>query len=85
MKFVYDEIVLRFGCPTEIITNRGNNFTTAILKSYFQLIGVKHVLTSTYHPRSNSVIERFNCLFGGILAKYVGDSTPNKWGVVRRY
>ena len=78
MKFVYDEIVLHFGCPTEIMTDRGNNFTTAMLKSYFKLIGVKYVLTSTYHPRSNGVIESFNRLFGDMLAKYVGHSTPNK-------
>jgi transposase InsO family protein len=78
-KFVYEEIVLNFGCPTEIITDRGNNFTTTMLNSYFKLIGIKHILTSAYHPRSNGAIERFNRLFGGMLAKYVGDNTINKW------
>ncbi len=80
-KFVYEEIVLNFGCPTEIITDRGNNFTTTTLNSYFKLIGIKHILTSAYHPWSNGVIERFNRLFGGMLAKYVGDNTINKWDV----
>jgi hypothetical protein len=78
-QFVYEEIVLKFGCPTEIITDRGNNFTTTMLNSYFKIIGIKHILTSAYHPRSNGVIERFNRLFGGMLAKYVGDNTINKW------
>ncbi|CAF3953002.1 unnamed protein product, partial [Rotaria sp. Silwood1] len=77
-KFVYQEIVLNFGCPTEIITDRGNNFTTAMLNSYFKLIGIKHILTSAYHPRSNGAIERFNRLFGGMLAKYVGDNVINQ-------
>jgi transposase InsO family protein len=78
-KFVYEEIVLNFGCPVEIITDRGNNFTTTMLNSYFKLIGIKHVLTSAYHPRSNGAIERFNRLFGGMLAKYVGDNAINQW------
>ncbi|CAF4320169.1 unnamed protein product, partial [Rotaria sordida] len=39
-KFVYDEIVLNFGCPTEIIPDRGNNFTQHMLNSYFKLIGI---------------------------------------------
>jgi transposase InsO family protein len=78
-KFIYQEIVLNFGCPTEIITDRGSNFTTATLNSYLKLIGVKHILTSAYHPRSNGVVERFNRLFGSMLAKYVGDNTINKW------
>ena len=50
-----------------------------MFNSYFKLIGIKHVLTSAYHPRSNGIIERFNRLFGGMLAKYVSDSTANKW------
>ncbi|CAF3434864.1 unnamed protein product [Rotaria socialis] len=78
-KFVYEEIVLNFGCPIEIITDRGQNFTTTMLNSYFKLIGIKHILTSVYHPRSNGAIERFNRLFGGMLAKYVGDNNINLW------
>ena len=30
-KFLNDDIVLNYGCPTEIITDRGNNFTTNML------------------------------------------------------
>ncbi|CAF3460611.1 unnamed protein product [Rotaria sp. Silwood1] len=78
-KFVYQEIVLNFGCPTEIITDRGNSFTTAMLNSYFKLTGIKHILTSAYYPRSNGATERFNRLFGGMLAKYVGDNVINQW------
>ncbi|KAG0772324.1 hypothetical protein G6F62_013007 [Rhizopus arrhizus] len=30
VKFIYEEIVLRFGCPDEIITDRGANFMSKI-------------------------------------------------------
>ena len=78
-KFVYEMIVLNFGCPSEIITDRGNHFTADLLTSYFRLIGVKHVLTSAYHPRSNGVLERFNRLFNNMLAKYVGTNDVHTW------
>jgi hypothetical protein len=78
-KFLHEEIVMRFGCPTEIITDRAPNFTTATLRAYMRTLGVKHVLTSAYHPRSNGVVERFNRLFGGMLSRYVGDSNVNQW------
>ena len=35
-RFIYKEIVLNFGCPTEIITDRGNNFTTTTLNAYLK-------------------------------------------------
>ncbi|CAF4287188.1 unnamed protein product [Rotaria sordida] len=74
-----DGIVFNFGCPTEIITDQDNNFTTNILNSYFKLISIKHILICAYHPWSSGVIERFNRLFGGMIAKHVADNTINKW------
>ncbi|CAF1213767.1 unnamed protein product [Rotaria sordida] len=78
-KFLNDDIVLNFGCPTEIITDRGNNFTINISNSYFKLIGIKYILISAYHSWSSGVIERFNHLFDSMIAKYVADNTINKW------
>lgn len=78
-QFIYHEIVLHFGCPVEILTDRALNFTTATLNSYLKLLGIKHILTSAYHPRSNGAIERFNRLFGSMLAKYVGTGSINQW------
>ncbi|CAF4379663.1 unnamed protein product, partial [Rotaria sordida] len=41
---VCDEIVLNFGCPTEIIPDRENHFTKNMLNSYFKLIGIISIL-----------------------------------------
>ncbi|CAF0920704.1 unnamed protein product [Rotaria sordida] len=50
-----------------------------MLNSYFKLIGIKYILISAYHSWSSGVIERFNHLFDGMIAKYVADNTINKW------
>jgi hypothetical protein len=70
--FIYDEIVLRFGCPSEIFTDRGANFNSLLVNAYLKKVGAHHRLTSAYHPRTNSKAERFNGVFKNMLRKYSG-------------
>ncbi|CAF2054193.1 unnamed protein product [Rotaria magnacalcarata] len=55
-----------------------SNWAVTLLNLYFTLIGIKHTLTSAYHQRSDNVIEKFNRIFDGVSAKYVGDNDINK-------
>ncbi|KAG1177351.1 hypothetical protein G6F36_010832 [Rhizopus arrhizus] len=71
VKFIYEEIVLRFGCPDEILTDRGANFMSKVVKQYISKIKSKHNLTSAFHPRSNGKCERLNQTFKKMLTKYV--------------
>ncbi|KAG1177838.1 hypothetical protein G6F36_010757 [Rhizopus arrhizus] len=71
VKFIYEEIVMRFGCPEEIISDRGANFMSKIVKQYIKKIKTKHNLTSAFHPRSNGKCERLNQTFKRMLIKYV--------------
>ena len=69
--FIYEEIVMRFGCPSEIITDRGANFTSDLVKAYTKRVGINHKLTSAFHPRTNSKVERYNGIIKQMLRKYV--------------
>jgi hypothetical protein len=69
--FIYEEIVMRFGCPSEIITDRGANFTSGLVKAYTKRVGINHKLTSAFHPRTNSKVERYNGVIKQMLRKYV--------------
>lgn len=71
VKFIYEEIVMRFGCPEEIISDRGSNFMSKVVKQYMRKIKTKHNLTSAFHPRSNGKCERLNQTFKRMLIKYV--------------
>ncbi|KAG1136414.1 hypothetical protein G6F37_011734 [Rhizopus arrhizus] len=71
VKFIYEEIVMRFGCPEEIVSDRGANFMSKVVKQYIQKIKSKHNLTSAFHPRSNGKCERLNQTFKRMLIKYV--------------
>lgn len=71
VNFLYEEIVMKFSCPVEICTDRGNNFMSKILKQYMKKIKSKHIFTSAFHPRTNSKVERNNQTFKHMLTKYV--------------
>ena len=71
VKFIYEEIVLKFGNPVEIFTDRGANFMSKVLKQYMNKIRSKHTFTSAYHPCSNSKCERVNQIIKNMLKKYV--------------
>ncbi|KAG2216805.1 hypothetical protein INT45_013817 [Circinella minor] len=52
--FIYEEIVLPFSCPTEILTDRGANFMSKVLNNYLGRLKTNHSLTSSFHAHSNS-------------------------------
>jgi hypothetical protein len=69
---------MKFGCPDEIITDRGSNFLAGTLAECLSLQEIKHLKTSAYHPRTNGKTERYNGTLGSILTKLVAGST-SKW------
>ncbi|OBZ80286.1 hypothetical protein A0J61_11665, partial [Choanephora cucurbitarum] len=76
--FIYEEIVMRFGVPSEIVTDRGDNFTSGLVDAYLKKVGVNHKLTSAYHPQSNGKVERFNGVIKQMLRKYTNGAL-HRW------
>jgi transposase InsO family protein len=48
--------VVRFGVPGTVTTDRGAQFTSALWSSACTGLGIKHKLTTAYHPPSNSMV-----------------------------
>lgn len=71
VKFLYEEIVMRFSCPVELVSDRGANFMSKILNQYMKKIKSKHIFTSAFHPRTSSKCERLNQTFKHMITKYV--------------
>ena len=57
-------LVLRFGVPDTLITDRGLNIMSAEFQSYLKSMNIKHTPTSAYHPRCDGQTERFNAVLG---------------------
>ena len=69
--FIYEEIVMRFGCPIEILTDHGSNFMSKVLNFYLGRVKIHHKATSSFHPRSNSKVERSNSIIKQMIRKYI--------------
>lgn len=52
--------IARFGCPTDIVTDRGRQFESALFEQLSKFISFKHRKTTSYHPQCNGLIERFH-------------------------
>ncbi|CAK1593174.1 unnamed protein product [Parnassius mnemosyne] len=52
--------IARFGCSTDIVTDRGRQFESALFAQLSRFIGFKHRRTTSYHPQCNGLVERFH-------------------------
>ena len=52
--------IARFGVPSTITTDCGRQFESQLWSKLLQLLGCKHLRTTSYHPIANGIIERFH-------------------------
>ncbi|XP_042071507.1 uncharacterized protein LOC121812727 [Haplochromis burtoni] len=76
--FCLVQFFARVGFPREILTDQGTNFMSTLLKQVYQLLGIRSLRTSPYHPQTDGLTERFNQTLKQMLRKFVNDS-GNDW------
>ena len=57
---LYREIFTRYGPPETLLSDRGANFLSKIVKELSALFGVKRIHTASYNPRCNGACEVVN-------------------------
>ena len=77
-KAVIDEFFSRFGCPLEIHTDQGRNFTGNLFVSLAELLQITKTRTTAYRPRSNGQIERINRTLLQMI-RCVSDKNLRNW------
>jgi hypothetical protein len=50
--------VARFGVPVLLTSDRGVQFTSALWGEVMKKLGIKHTMSTTFHPQSNGLVER---------------------------
>ena len=68
--------IARFGCPYSILSDQGREFESRLFKALNKLLQCKKLRTTTYHPRTDGMVERSNRTVIDVLSKY-GESEPN--------
>ncbi|GKB90116.1 reverse transcriptase domain-containing protein [Tanacetum coccineum] len=59
-KFVWDNIVCRFGLPGEIVSDNGKQFSDNPFKDWCEKLNITQRFASVKHPQSNGLVERAN-------------------------
>jgi hypothetical protein len=78
-KFFWQNIVCRFGVPSELTVDNGKQFDNQDFREFCNSIGTKAVFISVYHPQSNGVVERANSKIFNAIKKRLFDDKKGKW------
>ena len=68
----------RFGCPRRILTDRGPQFNSKMIRELCLRLGTQKVFTSAYRPQADGIAEAFMKVLGKQLA-ILTDGRPKSW------
>uniref|UniRef100_A0A131Z2I3 RNA-directed DNA polymerase n=1 Tax=Rhipicephalus appendiculatus TaxID=34631 RepID=A0A131Z2I3_RHIAP len=82
--FVLHHFILRHGTPPELLSDRVRAFLSEVVEVMLSECNIIRQTTTTYHPQTNGLTERFNCTLGDMLSMYVASDHGN-WDRVLPY
>jgi hypothetical protein len=53
VKFLYEHIFTRFGCPLTIVTDQGTHFINDVIRYLIDNFIFKHISSTIYYPQGN--------------------------------
>ncbi|GKA52720.1 reverse transcriptase domain-containing protein [Tanacetum coccineum] len=76
-KFVWDNIVCRFGLPGEIVSDNGKQFSDNPFKDWCEKLNITQRFASVKHLQSNGLVERANRSLGEGIKARLGERNKN--------
>ncbi|GJX20228.1 reverse transcriptase domain-containing protein [Tanacetum coccineum] len=76
-KFVWDNIVCRFGLPGEIVSDNGKQFSDNPFKDWCEKLNITQRFASVKHPQTNGLVERANRSLGKGIKARLGKGNKN--------
>lgn len=73
-KFLWRNIITRFGVPHTLVTDNGLQFTDRKLNEFLAGLGIQHKFTSVEHPQTNGQAESANKVILAELKKRLGEA-----------
>ena len=71
-----DTWISRFGVPSTLTSDRGAQFTSSLWSRVCSTLGINYILTTSYHPQSNGLGERFH---GSLKSALRSRDNPSSW------
>ncbi|KII63528.1 Retrovirus-related Pol polyprotein [Thelohanellus kitauei] len=73
-----NHVVFRFGVPTQLHSDRGRQFESALFNHLCEFLGTQHTHTTAYHPMGNGLAERCNKTLKELLRHHLNIES-NDW------
>lgn len=73
----YNEIICRYGAPSSLLSDRGAQFMSKLLKELCKIFQITKIQTSSYHPQTNASCERMNSFIWQTLRAYCKPDQSN--------
>jgi hypothetical protein len=74
VKFLFDHILIRFGCPLTIINDQGTHFINDVICSLIDHFILRHTDSIGYYPQKNGQVESTNKVFGTLFTKLMNEN-----------
>ena len=70
-----------FGPPHELLSDQGKEFVNNLVNKLLAEVGTEHIITSSYHPRTDGLCERYNQTLIRAIRKHADDNNKlwHKW------
>ena len=69
-KLLVEEIIPCFGVPEALLSDRGTNLLSHLMRDICRMLGITKLNTTAYHPQCDGVVERFNRTLKTALRKH---------------
>jgi transposase InsO family protein len=76
-KSIYENIITRFGCPTQFVSDQGSHFINKTIEILVEEFIIVHHKSTTYYPQRNGQVESINKTLGKILTKLINVNHTN--------
>lgn len=83
-KSIVEEVCLVFNFPKIIVSDNGPAFIAELFKEMSNLLKIKHIKATPYHPQSNGSIERYHRTLGEYIRAYT-QKEQTTWHKYLRY
>ena len=78
------DLISTVGVPDEVLTDQGSNFTSKFLAEIYDMLKMKGIRTTPYHPQTDGLVKRFNGTLKNMLCQCTRQN-PRDWNTLLPY